>query len=111
MGGIDPASARYAHRSISLRASTGAGGSLVLTVEDDGPGIPAADRVRVFKQFHRLDSRRDRHTGGFGLGLAIVRRVALIHGGDVRLDCGSWGGARFMMTLPPMPDEATVALR
>ncbi|EKZ95458.1 MULTISPECIES: ATP-binding protein [Cupriavidus] len=102
-------STRYAHRSISLRASSGAGGSLVLTVEDDGPGIPAADRVRVFEPFHRLDSSRDRHTGGFGLGLAIVRRVALIHGGDVRLDSGSWGGARFMMTLPPMPDEATVA--
>lgn len=95
-------STRYAHRSVSLRASMGAAGSLVLTVEDDGPGIPVADRARVFEPFHRLDSSRDRHTGGFGLGLAIVRRVALVHGGEVHLDDGSWGGARFVITLPPM---------
>jgi two-component system OmpR family sensor kinase len=108
MGGIDPASVRYAHRSISLRASTGAGGSLVLTVEDDGPGIPAADRVRVFEPFHRLDSSRDRHTGGFGPAKDRAPRGASFMRKAVRLDCGSWG-ARFMMTLPPMPDEATVA--
>ncbi len=96
-------SARYARHAISLRAAVGAGGVLVLTVEDDGPGIPIDDRARVFEPFHRLDSSRDRHTGGFGLGLAIVRRVALVHGGDVHLDNGSRGGARFVMTLPPLP--------
>ncbi|WP_133649526.1 ATP-binding protein [Paraburkholderia flava] len=96
-------SARYARHAISLRATVGAGGALVLTVEDDGPGIPVEDRARVFEPFHRLDSSRDRHTGGFGLGLAIVRRVALVHGGDVHLDNGTWGGARFVMILPPLP--------
>ncbi|WP_262054958.1 ATP-binding protein, partial [Burkholderia thailandensis] len=48
----------------------------------------------------RLDSSRDRLTGGFGLGLTIVRRVALAHGGDVRLDDAPLGGARFVITLP-----------
>ena len=85
---------------MSLAATAGADGTLVLTVDDDGPGIPAADRARVFEPFQRLDSSRDRQTGGFGLGLAIVRRVALVHGGDVRLEDSPLGGARFVMTLP-----------
>ncbi|MGZ2744503.1 ATP-binding protein [Burkholderia stagnalis] len=92
--------ARYAASTVSLAATAGADGTLVLTVDDDGPGIPAADRGRVFEPFQRLDSSRDRQTGGFGLGLAIVRRVALVHGGDVRLEDSPLGGARFVMTLP-----------
>ncbi|WP_176058885.1 ATP-binding protein [Paraburkholderia sp. BCC1876] len=96
-------STRYARQAISLRAEIGVAGALVLTVDDDGPGIPLADRERVFEPFHRLDSSRDRHTGGFGLGLAIVRRVALVHGGDVRLESAASGGARFVMTLPALP--------
>ncbi|MFM0211953.1 ATP-binding protein [Paraburkholderia sediminicola] len=95
-------STRYARQAISLSAATGAAGTLVLIVEDDGPGIPLADRSRVFEPFHRLDSSRDRHTGGFGLGLAIVRRVALVHGGDVRLEEAASGGARFVITLPAL---------
>lgn len=102
-------SARYAQHAISLSAGVSAGGALVLAVEDDGPGIPIADRGRVFEPFLRLDSSRDRHTGGFGLGLAIVRRVALIHGGDVRLAEAASGGARFAMTLPPLPLAAAAA--
>ncbi|WP_323121349.1 ATP-binding protein [Burkholderia alba] len=93
-------SSRYAATSIAVRATLGDAGALVLTVEDDGPGIPPADRDRVFEPFHRLDSSRDRQTGGFGLGLTIVRRVALVHGGDVRLDETPLGGARFIITLP-----------
>ncbi|MFM0741486.1 ATP-binding protein [Paraburkholderia xenovorans] len=96
-------STRYAREAISLRAEIGAAGALVLSVEDDGPGIPLADRDRVFEPFHRLDSSRDRHTGGFGLGLAIVRRVALVHGGDVRLESTVSGGPRFVVTLPALP--------
>ncbi|MHA6886475.1 ATP-binding protein [Ralstonia pseudosolanacearum] len=94
---------RYARRTITVRAEAGTYGSLCLTVEDDGPGIPAAERVRVFEPFYRLDASRDRHTGGFGLGLAIVRRIALVHGGEVRLDAGGSGGARFVLLLPAMP--------
>ncbi|SDI59226.1 ATP-binding protein [Paraburkholderia phenazinium] len=93
-------STRYAHRAISLNATTGPAGALVLTVEDDGPGIPVAEWARVFEPFHRVDSSRNRHTGGFGLGLTIVRRVALVHGGTVRLEASETGGARFVMTLP-----------
>ncbi|WP_230626299.1 ATP-binding protein, partial [Ralstonia solanacearum] len=44
-----------------------------------------------------------RHTGGFGLGLAIVRRIALVHGGEVQLAASGTGGARFVLSLPPMP--------
>ena len=95
-------STRYAQRAISLRACLGPAGALVLIVDDDKPGIPVADRARIFEPFHRLDASRDRHTGGFGLGLAIVRRVALVHGGEVRLEEPSSGGARFLMTLPSM---------
>jgi len=93
---------RYASNTITLRAEAGPAGALHLTVEDDGPGIPEPDRARVFEPFLRLDASRDRHTGGFGLGLAIVRRIALVHGGDVRLDAATGGGARFAMLLPAM---------
>ena len=53
-------------------------------VEDDGPGIPADQRERVFDRFHRTDAARDRASGGTGLGLAIVRAIAEAHGGRVR---------------------------
>lgn len=94
--------ARYASNTITIRAEAGPAGALRLTVEDDGPGIPEPDRARVFEPFLRLDASRDRHTGGFGLGLAIVRRIALVHGGDVRLDAATAGGARFAVLLPAM---------
>ncbi|WP_287751397.1 ATP-binding protein [Burkholderia sp.] len=99
--------ARYASHKVLLAAAADATGALVLSVDDDGPGIPAAERARVFEPFQRLDSSRDRQTGGFGLGLAIVRRVAQVHGGDVRLEDSPLGGARFVITLPPLtlPDS------
>lgn len=99
--------ARYAQRKVLLAAAGDRSGALVLSVDDDGPGIPAAERARVFEPFQRLDSSRDRQTGGFGLGLAIVRRVALVHGGDVRLEDSPLGGARFVITLPArtLPDS------
>lgn len=91
---------RYARRTIVLRAEAGPADALVLSVEDDGPGIPSDARARVFEPFYRLDASRDRHTGGFGLGLSIVRRVALVHGGTVVLEEAVGGGARFVITLP-----------
>ena len=94
--------ARYARDTITLRIEAGQAGALCLVVEDDGPGIPVPDRARVFEPFLRLDASRDRHTGGFGLGLAIVRRIALVHGGEVRLDAAPSGGARFTVSLPAM---------
>ncbi len=75
-------------------------GTAVLTVEDDGDGIPPADRERVFERFVRLDASRDRVSGGSGLGLAIVREVLRAQGGSVRITDSSLGGARFEVTLP-----------
>lgn len=70
-----------------------------LTVTDDGPGIPADQRERVFDRFTRLDDARSRDAGGTGLGLAIVRDVVLQHGGDVRIEDAD-PGARFVIRLP-----------
>ncbi len=72
----------------------------VLTVEDDGAGIPAGDRERVFERFVRLDEARAQDAGGSGLGLAIVREIVRAHGGDVRVDAAASGGARFVVSLP-----------
>ncbi len=69
-------------------------------VEDDGPGIPADQRDRVFDRFHRTDAARDRTSGGSGLGLAIVRAIAEAHQGHVAAGEGIRGGARITLTLP-----------
>lgn len=75
-------------------------GNVVLTVDDDGPGIPAGDRLRVFERFTRLDTSRTRTDGGAGLGLAVVDRVVRQHGGTVVVGDSPTGGARFTVTLP-----------
>ncbi|MFJ4196798.1 ATP-binding protein [Pseudomonas sp. NPDC089534] len=67
-------------------------------VNDDGPGVPLAGREKIFEPFSRLDASRDRRTGGFGLGLALVRRVSQSHGGQVEVGDSAWGGASFRMT-------------
>jgi signal transduction histidine kinase len=72
----------------------------ILTVDDDGPGIPAGDRERVFDRFVRLDDARDRDAGGSGLGLSIVREVASLHGGSVVAADAPLGGARLEVRLP-----------
>jgi two-component system, OmpR family, osmolarity sensor histidine kinase EnvZ len=71
-----------------------------ILVDDDGPGIPPADRDRVFRAFVRLDPSRNRSTGGVGLGLTIARDVARGHGGDVRLETSPQGGLRARVHLP-----------
>ncbi|MDH3508433.1 MAG: ATP-binding protein [Gammaproteobacteria bacterium] len=73
----------------------------VLTVEDDGKGIPEDLRGQVFKAFTRIDDSRNRETGGYGLGLAIVARVAELHGGTAAVNSSpSLGGARFSISWP-----------
>ncbi|MGE8144539.1 ATP-binding protein [Pseudomonas frederiksbergensis] len=67
-------------------------------VNDDGPGVPVDGREKIFEPFSRLDASRDRRTGGFGLGLALVRRVSQSHGGQVEVADSAWGGASFRMT-------------
>ena len=72
-----------------------------LWVEDEGPGVPYADRERIFGRFVRLDSGRDRSAGGSGLGLAIATEIARLHKGSIRVDSGSGGrGARFIVEMP-----------
>ncbi|MCZ7536886.1 MAG: ATP-binding protein [Acidimicrobiia bacterium] len=74
--------------------------SVVLTIDDDGPGVPHEDRERVFERFTRLDEARDRRRGGAGLGLALVRRAVISHGGTVEISDSPSGGARVVIRLP-----------
>ena len=69
-------------------------------VEDHGVGIPPEHAVRVFERFHRVDPARAAESGGAGLGLAIVRSIARLHGGDVTLEPASPSGCRFTLTIP-----------
>ena len=73
---------------------------LKVWVADDGIGVPAAERSRIFERFYRVDRARSRHTGGTGLGLSIVRHVALNHGGEVSVTSREGYGAQFTLTLP-----------
>lgn len=85
---------RYARGRIQVRMDV-QGEDVELVVEDDGPGIPEADRDRVFKPFARLDDSRHRASGGYGLGLSIVQRIAEWHGGRVWVGQSPLGGAAF----------------
>jgi signal transduction histidine kinase len=74
----------------------------ILTIADDGPGIPVADRERVFERFVRLDDGRARDAGGTGLGLAIVADIVTAHGGRVRIE-DNHPGAKVRVELPALP--------
>ncbi|AXK40826.1 HAMP domain-containing protein [Crenobacter cavernae] len=76
------------------------GDTLAILIEDRGPGLPGADRERVFEPYVRIEGSRARHTGGSGLGLAIARAIARGHGGDIRLDARPGGGLCARLTLP-----------
>jgi len=71
-----------------------------IIVEDEGPGIPQADRERVFEPFVRLETSRSAETGGSGLGLALVKAIVQGHGGTVRLENREQGGLRAVLCLP-----------
>lgn len=75
-------------------------GYVFVTVEDDGAGVLAEERERIFERFVRLDEARSRDAGGSGLGLAIARGIAASSGGSLTVDDSRWGGARFVLTLP-----------
>ncbi len=92
------------HAASSVRVGAVPDGSWqVISVVDDGPGIPAADRERVFDRFTRLDDARARDAGGSGLGLAIVRELVRRHGGTVTLHDAA-PGLRAEVRLPAAPD-------
>ena len=90
---------RYAGSSIVMRIESG-DSQVVIHVDDNGPGIPEHERERVFKPFARLDKSRHRASGGYGLGLSIVKRIVDWHGGEIRVEESPEGGARFTVTLP-----------
>jgi signal transduction histidine kinase len=84
---------------VEIGSSPGDGG-LRVWVDDDGPGIPAVERERVFDRFHRSEAARDRASGGSGLGLAISRSIVLAHGGRIWVEDSPLGGARVCFALP-----------
>jgi signal transduction histidine kinase len=84
---------------VSISSAASAAG-LRVDVDDDGHGIPASERERVFDRFHRSDESRDRSAGGSGLGLGIVRSILLAHGGRVWVADSPLGGARLSFELP-----------
>ncbi|MFF4366597.1 ATP-binding protein [Streptomyces sp. NPDC001594] len=99
LGNLVDNALRYARGRVLVRAAARDGWA-VLEVADDGPGIPEADRARVFERFVRLDADRGRASGGTGLGLAIAREIARAHGGDVRALAAPGGGALLELRIP-----------
>lgn len=95
--------ARHARTTVRFQLREVAGWAQ-LVVSDDGPGIPEADRARVFERFSRLDDARGRDRAGAGLGLSIVAGAVEQHGGTVTVDADpDLGGARFVVNLPIAP--------
>lgn len=112
MSDVEP---RYIHRSIQnlvgnatryavskVRVTTRLGPETCrIDVEDDGPGVPEADWEKVFTAFARLDDSRTRSSGGYGLGLSIVRRILYWHGGHAFLGrSDQLSGAKFTLVWP-----------
>ncbi|MCU4440181.1 sensor histidine kinase BfmS [Acinetobacter lwoffii] len=92
---------RYCDNKVLISGGLDQDGQAYVSVEDDGPGIPEVDRARVFEAFARLDDSRTRASGGYGLGLSIVSRIAYWFGGKIHVDQSpSLCGARFTMTWP-----------
>ncbi|MBM7357290.1 two-component system sensor histidine kinase RstB [Lelliottia amnigena] len=90
---------RYSENRLRIRLELN-GSEASLSVEDDGPGIAAEERHRVFEPFVRLDPSRDRATGGCGLGLAIVHSISQAMGGHVSCEASDLGGAKFCFSWP-----------
>jgi two-component system phosphate regulon sensor histidine kinase PhoR len=89
---------------IDLRAQR-EGDVVVLTVADEGPGIPEGDLARIFERFYRVDKARSRESGGTGLGLSIVKHLVSLLGGEVKASNRPTGGAVFSIRLPAPPGQ------
>jgi two-component system phosphate regulon sensor histidine kinase PhoR len=96
---------RYASpgTTVTLRAESSEG-TVILSVEDEGPGIAAVHLPRLFERFYRVDKARSRELGGTGLGLAIVKHIALMHGGRAEVESTPGRGSTFRIVLPQDPD-------
>jgi signal transduction histidine kinase len=89
---------RYARRQVLVTCVVGPG-SVVVEIADDGPGIPASERERVFGRFVRLDASREHASGSAGLGLAIAREIATAHGATIMLTDAEGGGTQAVVTM------------
>jgi two-component system phosphate regulon sensor histidine kinase PhoR len=85
--------------TITVRAE-GRAKTVLLTVEDTGPGIPEQHLPRLFERFYRVDTARSRELGGTGLGLAIVKHLVLANGGEIGVESRVGRGTRFTVSLP-----------
>jgi two-component system OmpR family sensor kinase len=84
-------------------AAEGIDGRVHIRVADEGPGVPGGDRERIWEAYQRLARDANGPVGGSGIGLALVRELALRHGGDVRVEDVPGGGAAFTIELPTEP--------
>jgi signal transduction histidine kinase len=88
---------------VNVQVTRAGGGGVRVRVDDNGPGVPAQERERIWRPFERGELARARAAGGSGIGLTIVREIAEEHGGRAWVESGPNGGARFVVELP---DEA-----
>jgi two-component system, OmpR family, sensor kinase len=98
LGNLIANAVKYGERArVSVR---GAAGSAIITIDDDGPGIPDGGVERAFQPFQRLEQSRSKDTGGFGLGLTIARTIVVGHGGSLTLTNRPEGGLTATVVLP-----------
>ncbi len=95
----------HRHAGRVVLSSACADGVVTIAIDDDGPGIPPAQRERVFDRFSRNEPARDRASGGSGLGLSIARAIVVRHGGRIWIEDSSLGGARLAVALPGFTPE------
>lgn len=101
---------RFAQRTVLISWQAG-DNEFILSVSDDGIGIPPGKRERIFEPFTRLDASRSRDSGGVGLGLSIVKSICTKHNGSVEVDTSLLGGAKFSIRIPQVQghqEEAAV---
>ncbi len=91
---------------VAVRASA-SNGSLTIAVHDTGPGIPEADRARIFEEFQQVDSSATKKKGGTGLGLAIAKRIVEMHGGRIWVDSKLGEGSTFSISMPVKVEQQT----
>ena len=100
---------RFAHSAVTVTVTPREDGPVELVVADDGPGVPAAERERIFDRFYRTESSRSRESGGTGLGLPIVRDLVRAHGGTIHVEPsrtaadGTETGLRAVVSFPARP--------
>jgi len=94
--------------SIDLSCSDG---KAVLTVSDEGPGVPEDLGDKVFERFVRADASRTRDSGGYGIGLALVKRIVVARGGTISVENRPEGGARFRVVLPGQLSEVAPSIQ